>query len=340
MLLLAAAVAVAFAAGHGGAGAREQSERRPPVVLVVFDEFPADTLIGPDGRIDAARYPNFAALAGTSTWFRNAETVYDSTFKAVPAILDARMPRAGTAPDVRSHQPSVFHLMNKLGYGVIKVESGTALCPPWICPGWAHSPTRRAQAAGRRRAAGPAAQVDRRDPRPLAADLLLPARAAAARAVDLPALGTPEPPRRQRPDRGHQPRRRLRRPAPDGPQPPASPAPGRLHRPPARADHAADAAHGDLRPRAVRRRRRPRHRVRGRRQGAQAGQRDELRAGRGRPVLRQGAGPDRGARGRPRGEQPRRRPDGGGPAAHAGLVEARRALGLLALRSGRARRCR
>ncbi len=134
MLLLAAAVAVAFAAGHGGAGAREQSERRPPVVLVVFDEFPADTLIGPDGRIDAARYPNFAALAGTSTWFRNAETVYDSTFKAVPAILDARMPRAGTAPDVRSHQPSVFHLMNRLGYGVIKVESGTALCPPWICP--------------------------------------------------------------------------------------------------------------------------------------------------------------------------------------------------------------
>jgi Sulfatase len=132
---LAAAVAIAFAAGHGGAGAREQPERRPPVVVVVFDEFAADTLIGPDGRIDAARYPNFAALAGTSTWFRNAQTVYDSTFKAVPAILDARMPRAGTAPDVRSHQPSVFHLMNKLGYDVVKVESGTALCPPRICPG-------------------------------------------------------------------------------------------------------------------------------------------------------------------------------------------------------------
>jgi hypothetical protein len=135
VLSLATAVAVAFVAGHGGAGAREQPERRPPVVLVVFDEFPADTLIGPDGRIDAARYPNFAALAGTSTWFRNAQTIYDSTFKAVPAILDARMPRKGTAPDVRSHQPSIFHLMNKLGYGVVKVESGTAVCPPWICPG-------------------------------------------------------------------------------------------------------------------------------------------------------------------------------------------------------------
>jgi hypothetical protein len=136
VLLLVGAVVAAVAIGHDGAGAGERAEeRRPPVVIVVFDEFPADTLIGPDGTIDAARYPNFAALARTSTWFRNAQTVYDSTFKAVPAILDARMPRSGTAPDVRSHQPSIFHLMDRLGYDVIKVESGTALCPPRICAG-------------------------------------------------------------------------------------------------------------------------------------------------------------------------------------------------------------
>jgi hypothetical protein len=135
-LLLVGAAVAAVAIGHDGAGAGERAkERRPPVVIVVFDEFPADTLIGPDGRIDAARYPNFAALAGTSTWFRNGQTIYDSTFKAVPAILDARMPRSGTAPDVRSHQPSIFHLMDRLGYDVIKVESGTALCPPRICAG-------------------------------------------------------------------------------------------------------------------------------------------------------------------------------------------------------------
>jgi len=135
-LLLAGAALAAVAIGHDRAGAGQRAkERRPPVVIVVLDEFPADTLIGPDGRIDAARYPNFAALARTSTWFRNGQTVYDSTFKAVPSILDARMPRSGTAPDVRSHQPSIFHLMDKLGYDVIKVESGTALCPPRICPG-------------------------------------------------------------------------------------------------------------------------------------------------------------------------------------------------------------
>src|SRR5215207_5029282 len=135
-LLAGAAVTVGYAVGHDDADKPEVSEDRPPpVVIVVFDEFPSDTLIAPDGRIDAARYPNFAALARTSTWFRNGQSIYDSTFKAVPAILDARRPRSGTAPDVRSHQPSIFHLMDRLGYDVIKVESGTALCPPRICPG-------------------------------------------------------------------------------------------------------------------------------------------------------------------------------------------------------------
>jgi hypothetical protein len=137
-LLVGAAAGAVAVIGHDGAGAGGTAARgvpRPPVVIVVFDEFPGDTLIGPDGQIDAARYPNFAELARTSTWFRNGQTVYDSTFKAVPAILDGRMPRPGTAPDVRSHQPSIYHLVDRLGYDVVKVESGSAVCPPRICPG-------------------------------------------------------------------------------------------------------------------------------------------------------------------------------------------------------------
>ena len=70
-----------------------------------------------------------------STWFPNGHTQYDSTFKAVPSILDGRLPKRGTAPDVRSHKPSVFHLMDRLGYEVFKVESASAVCPPDICPG-------------------------------------------------------------------------------------------------------------------------------------------------------------------------------------------------------------
>ena len=113
----------------------QSAERHPPVVFIVFDEFPADDLLRPDGSIDAERFPNFAELASISTWFPNGHTVYDSTFKAVPAILDGRLPRLGTAADVRSHKPSLFHVMDRLGYEVFKVESASAVCPPDICPG-------------------------------------------------------------------------------------------------------------------------------------------------------------------------------------------------------------
>ena len=45
---------------------------RPHAVLLILDEFPSDSLLGTGGRIDSTRYPNFAALAGDSVWFRNA----------------------------------------------------------------------------------------------------------------------------------------------------------------------------------------------------------------------------------------------------------------------------
>jgi hypothetical protein len=132
--LLAAALVAGGCAG-GDDGPPALAIAHPPVVVVVFDEFPADALLRPDGRIDAERFPNFAALARMSTWFPNAHTVYDSTFASVPSILDARMPRPNTAADVRSHQPSIFHLMHRLGYDIVKVESATAVCPPRICIG-------------------------------------------------------------------------------------------------------------------------------------------------------------------------------------------------------------
>ena len=117
------------------AGYAPDAKGRPPVVVLILDEFPTDDLLRPDGRIDARRFPNFARLASMSTWFPNAFTVYDSTFKAVPAILDARLPWKFSKPDVRSHQPSVYHLMHRLGYEIHKVESASAVCPPRICLG-------------------------------------------------------------------------------------------------------------------------------------------------------------------------------------------------------------
>ena len=43
-----------------------------PVVTVVFDEFPLGALVDGGGRLDTARFPGFARLAGMSTWYPNA----------------------------------------------------------------------------------------------------------------------------------------------------------------------------------------------------------------------------------------------------------------------------
>ena len=70
-----------------------------PIVQVVLDELPASTLVGPDGKIDAELFPNFARLARESTWYRNATTVDDLTSEAVPAQLTGEQPRVGLPAD-------------------------------------------------------------------------------------------------------------------------------------------------------------------------------------------------------------------------------------------------
>jgi hypothetical protein len=104
------------------------------VVLVVLDEFPGDTLLGPDGHVDAGRFPSFAALAGDGTWFRNAHTAYDETTKAVPLILDGMRPQRGVAPIVRDHPHSIFTALGRRGYRIVTSEEATAMCPARYCP--------------------------------------------------------------------------------------------------------------------------------------------------------------------------------------------------------------
>jgi hypothetical protein len=113
----------------------EASVTRPNVVLVVMDEFPGDSLLDRHRRIDPVRYPNFAALASDATWFRNAYSVYDSTTKAVPLILDGMRPRPGTSADRSDHPHSIYDVFARHGYRVVDSEEASALCPPSICKG-------------------------------------------------------------------------------------------------------------------------------------------------------------------------------------------------------------
>jgi hypothetical protein len=111
------------------------SAKRPYVVLLVMDEFPGDSLLDKRRRIDPVRYPNFAALAGDATWFRNAFSIYDSTTKAVPLILDGLKPRKGSSADRHSHPNTIYDMFARHGYRVVDSEEATALCPPSICRG-------------------------------------------------------------------------------------------------------------------------------------------------------------------------------------------------------------
>jgi hypothetical protein len=103
-----------------------------PVVLLVLDELPVISLMNARGEIDAERYPNFARLAGDSTWFRNTSTLSGSTTQAVPAVFTGRRPRRGLLPVFQNHPQNLFTLLGGR-YRLHVQESQTRLCPGELC---------------------------------------------------------------------------------------------------------------------------------------------------------------------------------------------------------------
>ncbi|HEY1357546.1 MAG TPA: sulfatase-like hydrolase/transferase [Thermoleophilaceae bacterium] len=105
---------------------------RTNVVVVLFDEFPVDSLLDRHGRVDAKRYPNFAELASNATWFPNAYTVYDSTERAQPAIFDGNLPSKDKLPTSADHPHSIFTLFAKT-HRLNVSEEATSVCPRDLC---------------------------------------------------------------------------------------------------------------------------------------------------------------------------------------------------------------
>lgn len=114
-------------------------ERTPPIVLVIFDELPLNSLLTADGNLDAGRYPNFAALARESYWFRNASTVASNTSHAVPAILSGRYPTAvNSVPTMQYYPVNLFTTLTPR-YDVSASLRFQKLCPPRACDNSADS---------------------------------------------------------------------------------------------------------------------------------------------------------------------------------------------------------
>lgn len=102
------------------------------VMWFVLDEFSVSALMTPEGTINAERFPGFAALASTSTWYRNDLTVSKDTIEAVPAMLTGRYPKMGRAPTLATYPENLFTIT--AGQMAMDVnETITRLCPKDQC---------------------------------------------------------------------------------------------------------------------------------------------------------------------------------------------------------------
>jgi hypothetical protein len=103
-----------------------------PIVVVLLDELPVNTLDDGLGKLDTARYPGFGELARNATWFKNAYTVYDSTERAQPAIMDGDLPDRDRQPISSDHPNSIFSLFAKT-HRMNVSEEATAVCSRDLC---------------------------------------------------------------------------------------------------------------------------------------------------------------------------------------------------------------
>jgi hypothetical protein len=119
-------------AGEGDLGEAGAADRAAPLVLVVFDELPAASLMDSSGDVYRDRYPNFGRLADDGVWFPNAVTVEQQTEHSVPAILTGVRPDADLAPFAGQYPHNIFTALSE-SHDLAVYETLTHLCPATFC---------------------------------------------------------------------------------------------------------------------------------------------------------------------------------------------------------------
>ena len=113
--------------------AKEVTATNPaPVVMVIFDEFPAGSLMTPSDSINPRRFPHFAELRRTATWYRNTATDASYTAIAVPSILTGQPADRDSLPTAADHPDSIFTLLGD-NWQIHAIEPITQLCTKDIC---------------------------------------------------------------------------------------------------------------------------------------------------------------------------------------------------------------
>jgi arylsulfatase A-like enzyme len=107
-----------------------------PIVFIQLDELPLASLLDDGGNINAALFPNFARLADSGNWYRNALSNSIATTQSVPATLSGRLGESDASPSLIDHPNNLFTLLGQ-GYEMHVVEWLTDMCPEELCKDYA-----------------------------------------------------------------------------------------------------------------------------------------------------------------------------------------------------------
>jgi len=130
------ACAVLAGCGQGTSGGDPHAVSapgRPPIVMIVFDEFSTVSLLDAHGRIDAARYPNFARLGRDATWFPYSTASLDETGRAIRAMFTSRTQVHWERPNYANNPRNLFTLLGRR-YRMEASEESSSFCPKRLCP--------------------------------------------------------------------------------------------------------------------------------------------------------------------------------------------------------------
>jgi hypothetical protein len=110
----------------------EGASQKVPVLVLVLDEMSVASMLTSQGGIDDKRLPNFARLAGISTWYQNATTVSTQTERAIPAIMTGMRVTAEEQPTYAQFPQNLFSVL-AASHSVRADETVTRMCPVSVC---------------------------------------------------------------------------------------------------------------------------------------------------------------------------------------------------------------
>ncbi len=97
----------------------------PPIIFVMLDELPTQSLMNADQNIDPLRFPNLAEFADQATWYRHFTSRAVRTTSSIPVFLTGLGPTEGSGHPV--YRNNLFRFMGD-SHDLFVSEAVTSIC--------------------------------------------------------------------------------------------------------------------------------------------------------------------------------------------------------------------